>query len=268
MRKLTNLFSVLMFVFIPPLFAQDGGVIFSPGGGPPGQPDPIPLGDQIPALCRIHFLFSDDDHHVLHMRAQPSTSGEFFHFEFHDNDSDRNNYYGPFEWWDFGDRPWDDPEQFTTDEQECSGRCTLFIPPIPPDREFGLTGFDFEFRDGDHHLRDVMIVPRPRLGRIIVNFRDNSTPPYLVRISYVTFEKGNWRRTRSLTEDRETSEVLREANRGIKVLQGFRARFLNGDHHLKEFEIDVCGDSWLNGIFRDSGSTDDPFRLDVWYSYL
>ena len=259
---------ILAAGLVAPLGAQDGGVIFSPAGAF-GQPPPRPLpGGDIPALCRMHFEWVDDDHSVLRMRAQPSGDGNFFHFRFHDNDTNRSGYYAPFEWWDFNKHRYVEPQQHISDEVICSGRCVISIPPIPPDREFGLSGFELEFLGGERFIRDIMIRPLPSLGQIVVNFRDNSTPTYRVQVSYVTFERGNWRLANSRSPRPETAPVLRRAPRGMKVLRGFRVGFLNGDHQLQEFEINVCNDTSLNGIFRDVGGTDDPYRLDVQFAFL
>lgn len=215
----------------------------------------------LPALCSMEFKYSvSDDRHLKTLKGIPDLAGNNFVFELADNDHDQP-VYGMFRWWDRAGRG---SLRFAT-RSNCRDGCYLNMPVITSAEEMVLAGIDLRFTGSDRHIRDIEVWPEPELGRIWVRFRDNTTSnAFNATVAYVLISRhDHYRYTSNSTAD-EWSIVDRPKAAGTSYLQGFKARFRNGDHHLNRFFVDVCG-SRLKGTLHDAGGVDDPYRLDVRY---
>ncbi len=251
--------SVLAFVVVSTFTAvqvgaQDGGVIFQ------DPPENFSTWGDVPGLCHLEFRFRDGDHHLKTIRAIPDLWGRYLRFDLADNDHGQDAY-GRFRWWDLR---WNGSLRFANGSG-CRDGCWLRIPPVSGSQELVLAGIDFSFSGDDRHIRDLEVWPYPESGWIWTRFRDNGTTnSYRVSVAYVLIPKADhYRFTSSSTRD-EWFDIDRPKAAGKSYIQGFKARFRNGDHHFQQLRVNVCGNR-VEGTFHDGGGVNDPYRLDVRY---
>ena len=250
---LAGLAAVFAAATSPPLGAQ-AGVIFQ------APPESFWMQNDLPGLCGLEFRFIGSDQHLKTMKGIPDLAGDDFLFDLADNDHGQATY-GKFLWWDLAAQG---TLRFTT-RSNCRDGCWLTTPVVGASEELVLAGIDLRFTGTDRHIRDIEVWPEPELGRIWVRFRDNSTTnAFNATIAYVLLPRGHLERFTSTSTADEWAIVDRPKAAGTSYIQGFKARFRNGDHHLQRFFVDVCG-SRVQGVLHDSGGVNDPYRLDVRY---
>lgn len=237
-----------------PASAQDG-VIFD------DAPEVYPLWGDSPGLCRLEFKFLGGDQHLRTLQALPDLFGSNMQFDLADNDHGQG-VYSQLRWWDMR---WGSPSLRFASVSSCNDGCYLSIPPIGAGNELVLAGIDLRFLGSDRHIRDIEVWAEPENSRIWVRLRDNSsTNAFSARIAYLVLPVGNLRRSTSFSSADEWADINRPKAAGRSYLQGFKARFRNGDHHLERLWVDVCT-SRIRGTFHDGGGVNDPYRLDLRY---
>ena len=212
-------------------------------------------------LDSFYFRYSDGDHHVASLAAQPESNGEillaladdnnddeYFYLVEHKRRSDAGIITGSFV--DF-----------------CNGSCLYPLPSPGAGYVFTLRGFRFYYRDGDDHHMDQIGIVHERDGvRTYFNDESNSDP-YVVYVDYAWLPVSMVEQTGQLTGTDEGGggqRTLSNANRAI--ISGFKVDYLNGDHHVKEIGV-LTRTSDIQIYYGDENG-DDDFAYFVDYTIL
>lgn len=230
------------------------------GGWTGFLPDSFSLFGDVPGLCELDFRFTSGDRHVRTLKAIPNLFSSRMLVDLSDRSNDRTGR-ALLRWWDLGATG---SLRFGVNSF-CRDGCWIRAVPITSDQELVLAGVELRYLDGDHHVRDIEVRPFPEAGWIWVRMTDNSSYyAFAASVAYVVMPRGDFERFSSRSTDDEWSDVSRPKPAGMSLLQGFSARFRNGDHHLERLHIDVCNTA-VRGTFHDGDGVNDPFRLDVDY---
>jgi len=219
-------------------------------------------GISIPSgLNSFSFSFQNGDHHIKSITALPNALRTTVGFL--DNDGNDpyqvalrvDNNLGP------GAR-----SVFALDNQSCNGgTCRVRLPvPCGSNNTFILTGFSFQFKDGDRQIKKVAI---KRINdELEVSFGDQTpSDPYVWSVQYAIVPRANL--VREQTIRRSTMGSARVARLpGRAVIQGFSFEFTNADHHLRDFKVDLQNNQ-LAVNFQDN-NLDDPVAWSVDYAVL
>jgi hypothetical protein len=153
---------------------------------------------------------------------------------------------------------------------DCVARCRIPVPAVDGSRAVVLTGFHFEYADhsAEDHVREISVLAWVQNAYIEVYFGDNDgSRPYAAWVWYTTIAKSELRAAE--IEARSTAPVRREATAskapGTAVLQMFKVRFADTDHHLRRFAI-LLTDKRLTVSLADDG--DAPFEWYLRYATL
>jgi len=236
---------------------------------PSGNPALWYLSGDVPALVTADLMFRNGDHHLKHFGVVPhdgtGPSTDYL-VQFSDLDGG-DRYSGTVRWADL----WQQNLPRSVARGGCAGTCRLTIPRLARWQQvFVLSGFQLSFSEAgtDRHVREIAIVPSPYDGFVDVTFTDDSGGrPFSVELRYLVLPYGL-----AVGENIRQGSVVGGGNSevaipaGQAVLQGFRLRFSNSDHHLERFAVDLH-DNRIRTHWRD-GDANDPYTWWVSYATL
>ncbi len=235
--------------------------------------------EEMPALQAFLYRFPDGDKHIasftLEMRRinddvppridPDGRHGEYI-FGLRDKDAGER-IFGRLSWVDVFDVA---SVTSTSWGRGLVGRQALSIdPPIDPDHVFVLAGFSFSERESDHHIRSIGIFPPESGGaQLEIEFQDNSPQDdnYSAAVMFHRIPRNRVRVPSPVVFTNVAGESSQPREPGVALLTGFSFRFLDDDHHLKEFGVDLS-DNNVRVTFRDN-DPDRRFRAEVHYVIL
>ena len=291
--------SLLLPCFAPLLFAGLAGC----GGGEGGGGTPIPvfgiatigraspvindLGERFPALVGFRLAYTNGDHHAFALAVGATGTGApgsdpTFILRLEDGDTGLNNPRDPVEmsasFIDLRDLGPSDVEVGVTSGFDLNGVAQLPLdPPVDPGGFFVLSGFEFRTDGSNHHLRVLRITPRPDLGYVEVEYRDDSPDDdlYFASVVYAVL------RPRPASEGSEGLELAGpfearfpflgggRADRmpGTAVLHGFSLEYREGDRHLNDIAVELDQPASILAGLADGDTGSDDF-VDARVSYV
>jgi hypothetical protein len=223
-----------------------------------------------PLLSWFHLWYVFSDHHLENISVLPI--GDDIQLSLLDEDGNDTIGYTVGHYL-YPDVPWESVSD------TCSGglSCVVQLAEKPDDSEFVLVGFDAEFTNGDHHLRQLSIFESE--GKLVVWFGDQYfDDPIAFRVDFSwiprkqVLSQGHWGNG---SGSGHVYAPFDELPKGPVVLQGFAANYLDDDHHLAHLAVSPdevrlsdknCDDSmagqvkWLELAPDESGQ---PPPIDV-----
>ncbi|MEP0915824.1 hypothetical protein NC981_03270 [Leptolyngbya sp. DQ-M1] len=155
---------------------------------------------------------------------------------------------------------------FALDNRTCNGgTCRVRLPiPCGSQNTFVLTGFSFQFKDGDHQIKKVAI--KRIEDELEVSFGDKTpTDPYVWSVQYAIVPRANLASEQTIRRPTDGSARVARLP-GRAVIQGFSFEFTRDDHHLRDFKVDLQNNQVAIN-FRDN-NLDDPVNWSVDYGVL
>lgn len=151
-------------------------------------------------------------------------------------------------------------------EAVCTQVCTIPIANRPKSGDqLALVGFDLELHNTDRNVQVIAVEPTSDEKSYRVEFRDKSGTKFRARVQYAWFrpdksgkKKVSATRPKGKKDAAMTTGPLSSAPH---VLQGFRAEYLDGDHHIKQLSIRRKSNRY-EVRFNDN-NYDDPVRVTL-----
>ena len=209
--------------------------------------------DGTPLLDSFYLRYNDSDHHVESLRVEPRPLTDSLFVSLADVNGD-DDYYYSVEHRDSLDTGI--TANFVSGF--CRGSCLLPLTP-PPNSVFVLTGFSFQFTNGDHHLDRIGIV---REGNSVRTYFDdeNDDDEYVVTVGYAWIPA--IRATPSRVSGTATGATQVPMTNGPNtVISGFFFNYDDPDHHLREIGV-LTGTTDLQLFYADRNA-DDSFTYTV-----
>ncbi|MEM6995411.1 MAG: hypothetical protein AAF721_33185 [Myxococcota bacterium] len=220
-----------------------------------------------PVLSQFLFSFTNGDHKIRDIRATRDAGNLTSWFaDKSPKDPFRAEVY------------YDSPPRYVarSASARCKGSCSILTTGRPSGRgwELAIVGFSVHRTDGnDNNVKKLSIVPGVDDSRYHVEYRDNGSFTYDVRLQYAWVKgahaTGNRRLRGSRRANSGTSAIpLGSLHQRYTGIRGFSVEFGNGDHHLKEIGFIGSYRSGYRALLQDNDS-DDPASamLDlVWWN--
>lgn len=246
--------TILSFgLLLAALVAPAAAVIYQRSNGTPAFPG---LFGQVPGLVTVDMRFTNAEHNVEELTCMPhdATLTNWI-VVLHDwNEDDPHD--GVLQWRDL--TPYPVLGTATVNRTGCAGSCRITIPPLAFDQAFVLSGFSFEFQDGDARVEEIMVRPRPYSGFIDVVFDDGGQREFDVFISFARIPLSAVASFDAMTGQIPVqASVTTTRTPGPAVLQGFYLGF--ADHSprpLHRFAVDLSNNQLLRMTWRDLAGND------------
>ncbi|HVJ20535.1 MAG TPA: hypothetical protein VM686_34215 [Polyangiaceae bacterium] len=229
-----------------------------------------PTGTGTPLLSWFDLWYVFPDHHIQQIGVLPT--GNDIEISFRDDDNDDMTGYSVGHYI-YPNVPWESASEI------CSSglSCVTQLSPKPDDSEFVLIGFEAEYLDGDHHLRQLSIFESE--GKLVVWFGDQYFDDDMAfRVDYSWVPRKNIVSMGHWGDGSSNGRIYApsgELPNGPIVIQGFAANYLDDDHHVGRLavspdEVDLYDDDhddamrgqvkWLELAPDESGK---PPPIDV-----
>jgi hypothetical protein len=217
-----------------------------------------------PLLQSYYFRFTDKDHHFGGIEVRPNIPAiNKASLGYSDkNGDDKYSYkvtFAPY----FGEII-----RRTTTEFGKKGSFTFAVkrPDNPANYVFVIRGFYLQYRGGDHHIEEFGIEENG--GQVTVTLNDkNNDDPFRIDLDYAFIPKQRFSEINVRSGRNAKGGQRASIGSGVGVIRGFRFKFTNGDHHIKESGIVMNGAGRLEVYFSDKNQ-DDPFNWNVRYGIV
>lgn len=165
-----------------------------------------------------------------------------------------------------------EPQYWRTCAGPSAGSDQTVVPGGTWNRTPGLSGFYFDYTEGDHHLEEIEVDLTD--SRVAVAFNDNNDDDgFRWCASGIELPAGTVYRTISGScgppVPLNGCSVDLDDQPGTYVLTGWHMEFLNGDHHFRNLKVfvDVGTSPSATVLLRDR-NTDDGFTYRVDYAVV
>ena len=210
------------------------------------------------ALQAFGFRFQNGDHEIQSIGVMPEKNAARVTFQ----DGDGND---PFDLeLRYFNSPW--PRGNVVRRSNCNKTCEI---PIKAHNGTGkphvvIGGFSLKRKGGDSNIRQIKIRVSADQSKFEVAFRDNGGFPFDVEIAYTTMPRSSFsaygtKELRRAKKEVQLTFTLPHKHR--PVLRGFDLEYENGDHHLKDFRIEL--DNGHARIKFNDNNYDDPYRATI-----
>ncbi len=226
-----------------------------------GYTYPVYSSPGVALLDSFYFRYTDTDHHVMSLAAQPQSNGKIM-LALADNNNDDDYYYS------VEHKRRSDGGIITGSYVDfCTGSCLYPLPSPGAGYVFALRGFRFYYRGGDHHMNQLGIIPEANGVRTFFNDQ-NSDDPYVVYVDYAWLPPAMVESTGVVTGADDGGGVQRSVtNASRSVIRGFKMDYLNGgDHHVREVGVLTRATDFQ--VYYGDNNGDDDFSYEVDYAVL